>query len=314
MIEAQDDRFAQVAQKIAPHSRLLRAWELRGGVSAQVTALEIERSDGQTQKMLVRRHGARDLTHNPRIAANEFKLLRLVRSLGLAVPEPYYLDQSGEIFPTPYLVIEYIEGKTEFAPAHLPDLLQSAATHLARIHQVDSSKLDLSFLPQLAQRYAENVREQPATVDKSLGEGPLRDALEAAWPLPQHNTSVLLHGDFWPGNLLWKDGQLVAIIDWEDAAVGDPLADLANSRLEILWAFGIEAMQNFTRQYQSLTALDFTNLSDWDLCAALRRIAQIALWGLDNPTERAMRERLRWFIAQALEKLSAQGNREVREE
>ena len=65
---------------------------------------------------------------------------------------------------------------------------------------------------------------------------------------------MLLHGDFWPGNILWRYGQLVAVIDWEDAALGDPLADVANSRLEILWAFGIDAMQSFTHYYQSLTA------------------------------------------------------------
>ena len=64
----------------------------------------------------------------------------------------------------------------------------------------------------------------------------------------------------------------MAVIDWEDAALGDPLADVANSRLEILWAFGIAAMIGCTRQYRSMTAVDFANLPYWDLCVALRRI------------------------------------------
>jgi aminoglycoside phosphotransferase (APT) family kinase protein len=128
--------------------------------------------------------------------------------------------------------------------------------------------------------------------------------LEAAWPLPRHNEPVLLHGDFWPGNILWRNGRIVAVIDWEDAAIGDPLADLANSRLEILWAFGINAMQSFTRQYQSMTAIDFANLPYWDLCVALRRIDQIGLWGLDEMGEREMRERHRWFVEEAFERLS----------
>ena len=305
MTEAKEDnKFEQVVQKIDPHSKLLRTWELKGGVSAQVTALETLRPDGHTQKMIVRRHSEVDLTHNPQIAADEFKLLHLVHSVGVAAPKPYYLDQSGEIFSTPYLVIEYIEGKPEFAPPHVPDLLLQLATHLSRIHQVDCSNLDVSFLPQPEKIYAETLRERPTRVDESLDEGHIRDALGAVWPLPQRNTSVLLHGDFWPGNILWKDGQLVAIIDWEDAGLGDPLADVANSRLEILWAFGIEAMQHFTQQYQSMTPIDFTNLPYWDLCAALRRVAQIAQWGLDDTTERTMRERHRWFVTQAFEKLS----------
>jgi aminoglycoside phosphotransferase (APT) family kinase protein len=298
------NKFEQVVQKIDPHSKLLRTWKLKGGVSAQMTALETLRPDGHTQKMIVRKPGERDLKHNPQIAADEFKLLQLVHSVGLAAPKPYYLDESGEIFSTPYLVMEYIQGKPEFAPADLPDLLLQLATHLVRIHQIDGSKVDLSFLPNLEQGYAERLRERPATVDESLDEGRIRDALEAVWPFLQRNPSVLLHGDFWPGNTLWRDGQLMAIIDWEDAKLGDPLADVANSRLEILWAFGADAMQRFTSQYQSMTTIDFTHLPSWDLCAALRPVAQLAQWGLDDTTERMMRERHRWFVTQALEKLS----------
>jgi aminoglycoside phosphotransferase (APT) family kinase protein len=256
--------------------------------------------------MIVRQHGAGDLKHNPQIAADEFKLLQLVHSVGVAAPKPYYLDQSGEIFSTPYLVIEYIEGKPEFAPADLPDLLLQLAAHLSRMHQVDGSKLDLPFLPELEQRYAEKLRERPANVDESLDEGRIRDALEAAWPFPQRNPSVLLHGDFWPGNVLWKDGQLVAITDWEDAALGDPLADVANSRLEILWAFGLAAMQRFTHQYQSMTTIDFTHLPYWDLCAALRPVSKVAEWAQWAAGEQTMREGHRWFVTQALEKLSVQ--------
>ncbi len=259
--------------------------------------------------MIVRQHGEVDLKQNPRVAADEFKLLQLLHSFGLATPTPFHFDQSSEIFSAPYVVIEYIEGKTEFAPSNLPDLILQLATHLSRIHNIDCSNLDLSFLPKQEKIYADKLRERPTKVDESLDEGHIRDVLESVWPFPQRNASVLLHGDFWPGNILWRNGQLVAVIDWEDAQVGDPLADVANSRLEILWAFGIDAMQSFTDQYQSMTPLDFTDLPYWDLCAALRRVAQIAHWGLDDTTERTMRERHRWFVTQAFGKLSVQRNK-----
>jgi aminoglycoside phosphotransferase (APT) family kinase protein len=180
-----------------------------------------------------------------------------------------------------------------------------------RIHQVDCAKLDVSFLPKQENRYAEMLRERPTNVDESVDERHIREFLEAVWPFPQHNTSVLLHGDFWPGNILWKDGQLVAVIDWEDAAVGDPLADVANSRLEILWAFGLDAMQSFTHQYTSMTTIDFTNLPYWDLCAALRSAATFAEWADDDSTQQTMRAGHRWFIAQACEKLSVQRKRGI---
>ena len=300
----EDKKFERIVQKIDSSSRLLRTWKLTGGVSAQVMALEIERVDGRTQKMIVRQHGEVDLRHNPQVAADEFKLLHLLHSRGLAVPTPYYLDQSNEIFSSPYVVIEYIEGKSEFELSHVPDLIPQLATQLFEIHQVDCSPLELSFLPQQGQRYATMLRERPAKVDDSLDEGHIRDALEAGWPFPQPNPSVLLHGDFWPGNILWKDGRLVAVIDWEDAALGDPLADLANSRLEILWAFGIDAMQQITHQYQSMTTLDFTTLPYWDLCAALRPAGKLSEWATDASHEETMRERHRWFVTQAFEKLA----------
>ncbi len=101
---------------------------------------------------------------------------------------------------------------------------------------------------------AAKISSPPATLDDSLAEGRIRAALEAAWPWPQQNTSALLHGDYWPGNILWRDGRLVGVIDWEDAALGDPLADLANSRLEIFWAFGGDVMHDFTRRYTALSA------------------------------------------------------------
>lgn len=282
---------------------------MEGGISAEVTGLEVVRGDGETRKMLVRRHGAVDLAANPRIAADEFRLLQLLRAEGLATPAPCYLDESGEILPTPYLILEYVEGGTEFAPAGLPALLSQMAAHLAGIHRIAGSRPELSFLPLIEKRASAKVRERSMSADILAEERRVCDVLTAGWPPVQRNASVLLHGDFWPGNVLWRDGQLVAIIDWEDAALGDPLADLGNSRLEVLWAFGDEAMQRFTRAYLSLSALDRANLPYWDLYAALRLSFQLADWDAEGPAARArtMRERFQWFLAQAFEQLSAQG-------
>jgi aminoglycoside phosphotransferase (APT) family kinase protein len=305
MLQSEDIRFKQAMQKFEPGSKLRRAWELKGGVSAQVVALELEQPNGQVKKMVLRRHGEVDLKHNPQIAADEFKLLQNLQAAGIAAPRPYYLDQSGEIFPTPYIIIEYIEGEAEFAPVNLDNFMLQLANQLSQIHKLDLSKLDFSFLPSQARRYTERFfKTRPVKLDESINEGQIRDILEKVWPLPQHNTTTLLHGDFWPGNVLCKSGKPVAVIDWEDAALDDPLSDLGNTRLEILWAFGIEAMQCFTGYYKSQVELDYTNLPYWDLCAALRPAFKIGEWAGDEPTEKRMREGHRWFITQAFEELA----------
>jgi aminoglycoside phosphotransferase (APT) family kinase protein len=307
MTEAQAiKKLKQVIQTIEPHSKLLRTWELKEGLSTRMLALELERPDGHTKKMLVRQYSDVDLTRNQHVAADEFKLLQLLQSVGVAAPVPYYLDQSGEIFSRPYLIIEYIEGETEFAPPVGTDFIVQIATHLSRLHAVDCSHLDLSFLPQQAKSIAEKLRARPTNILESGDECQIRDVLEAVWPLPQRNPSVLLHGDFWPGNILWKDGQLVAVIDWENAALGDPLADVANMRREMLWALGRDGMRHFTRQYQALITIDLTHLPYWDLCAALRTTSQLAVWETDDSTTTTMREGHTWFISQAFEKVSLQ--------
>jgi aminoglycoside phosphotransferase (APT) family kinase protein len=190
------------------------------------------------------------------------------------------------------------------------------AAHLARIHSLEGSRPDLAFLPRHEVGCPELSGSRPPQVDRSWEEGRIREALAAAWPLPQRNASVLLHGDYWPGNILWRAGKLVAVIDWEDASVGDPLADLAIGRLDLAWIYGVEAMMAFTKHYIALRALDDAALPYWDLCAALRlaRLAgpDLAGWaafyapyGRHDLTERTIRERYRSFVAQAWEQMAA---------
>jgi aminoglycoside phosphotransferase (APT) family kinase protein len=94
----------------------------------------------------------------------------------------------------------------------------------------------------------------------------------SAWPQTQQNEQVLPHGDYRPGNVLWRHGKLVAVINWEDASVGDPLLDLAIGRLGIAWIFGLDAGQAFTYHYQAIKQVDGGNLPYWDSCPALRLI------------------------------------------
>jgi aminoglycoside phosphotransferase (APT) family kinase protein len=291
--------FPQLVRRIDPSYELVRTWSLTGGVSAEIIALEIRQADGRIDKLIVRRHGEIDRGHNPHIARDEFRLLRIAQTHGLAAPKPYYLDESCDLFPTPVLVIEFVEGVTVFEPADLTDYLAQMAAEIARIHEVKCSP-ELSFLPMQDKGFG----ERPAILDISLSEDHIRDAMEIAWPLAQTNDCVLLHGDYWPGNILWKDGRLAAVIDWEDARGGDPLADLGNCRLELLWALGVDAMNGFTDQYRSQTSIDFTNLPYWDLAAALRPCGKLSGWGLDAETEQRMREWHKLFVDQAIDGLS----------
>lgn len=288
-----------------PGATLCSVEALPGGVSARVTVVEVRYPDERRQRLVVREYGARDLRRNPDVAAHEFRVLRVVRAAGVRAPEPYYLDQTGALLGRPLIVIEYVNGKTGLALADVDGSLLQLAETLAKIHSLDPAAADLSFLPSQEQTYTELLARRPATLDDSLDEARVRRALEAVWPLPQRNRSVLLHGDYWPGNTLWRDGRLVAVIDWEDAALGDPLADLGNARLEIRWAYGSRAMHAFTQRYRELMPhVDVSQLPYWDLIAALRPAGKLSQWGLDPQTEQTLRARHRHFVDQALQALN----------
>ena len=106
---------------------------------------------------------------------------------------------------------------------------------------------------------------------------PARDALAEAWPLPTAEAR-LLHGDYWPCNVLWNEGEIAGIIDWEDAATGDPLSDLAICRLDLTLIVGVDVRDAFTIHYLEATATEPAALPHWDLVAAIHAAPHLDEW------------------------------------
>jgi aminoglycoside phosphotransferase (APT) family kinase protein len=299
---AADPRFARLVTAMSPRAELLRAWPLAGGVSARVTALETRLPGGRRDTLVVREYSVAQLAADPHAAAGEAELLRVLRAAGLPVPRPRHADESGEILPRPYLVVDFVDGEPLLEPsAGPPGAARQLAAVLAAIHRVRWPHAGLPFLRDKAEMFTARLGGCPAVLDEALSEGQIRAALARAWPPARRNEPVLLHGDFWPGNTLWRDGQLTAVIDWEDAGFGDPLADLANGRLEIAMLLGPAAMREFTGHYRALmSSLDYASLPVWDLCAALRPAGKMASWGLDPAALNRLRRGHREFVSQAL--------------
>lgn len=301
--------FTRLAHKLAPGGTVLRTQPLNGGSSARVDALEIMQANGTCLRVVVRRPGAAALTRNPQTARNEYQLLAALHTQGIAAPRPLLLDETGSCFPTPILALEYIEGAADFAPSHPIGTAHQLAAQLARIHQVNIAAPGIENLQQLPA-----VLSPPAAT--ALEQAHIRTVIASAWPPPQSNAPTLLHGDYWPGNVLWRNEQLVAIIDWEDAGLGEPLRDLAIARLDLLWIYGRTAMEAFTSAYRALQPIHYLNLPVWDLFAALR-LARLVGTDLDgwaaffpplgrtDITAQHIRAHYNWFVAQALRQLNA---------
>lgn len=287
--------FTDLINAIDPDATLVDHWPLAGGVSAQTIALEIRTADGTRRRLVVRQHGPRDRTRDPDIARHEFQLLQALHDSGIPVPEPVFVDRSGAILGTPGIVVEFIEGEIRTASDNPPtdNEISEMAFWLARIHEADLERNDLSFLVPIAYNSADRLDQRP---DDSTLVRNICQRLRKIGPIPALNQPTLLHGDYWRGNLIWKESRIAGIIDWEDAMIADPAIELARTRLELAWTWESSFAQAFTRQYLQQRSINIETLPKWDLVMALNFARAVPGWGLPAERQRAMLDKLERFI------------------
>lgn len=278
--------------ELEPCGQLVGVGELTGGVSADVFCLDIATSSGERRRVVFRRHRSDHFKqHDQSVTAKEYGVLAELHRRGFAVPEPYLCNHPDAV-TAPYMIIEWIDGSTDVAIDDLPMALDQMAQFLVDLHSLDPLSLDLPHLEQIEDPLEAIVPYLPPT---NVG-AQVRAALASGALEHGQNRSVLLHGDYWPGNVMWHERRLVAVIDWEDACLGDPLADVATARVELLCQHGAEAMEHFTTRYLAIMdnttrALRLDSLLLWELYVSAAALSTMGGWGLE-PAEEGRRRRL----------------------
>lgn len=292
-----DAAFAAIARRVIPGATSVQHRRLAGGVSANVHALEVASAAG-VQGLVVRRHGAAGWKRLPDdVTRAEFELLGALHGAGLPVPRPLLLDVSGAVLPSPFFVMERVEASTDRGDVSLDSAVREMAQFLARLHALDPGALRLPGLPAREDPVQGALEYLPAG-----GEAiPLREAV-AAYRVQAPRAS-LLHGDFWPGNVLWAEGRLAAVVDWEDAAIGPAASDVACCRAELNALFGEAAARSFTSCYAALAAEGLPDLALWDVYVGAAALATLSSWGLPPDVEARRRERTSAFVARAAQEL-----------
>ncbi|MCW5823420.1 MAG: phosphotransferase [Cyanobacteria bacterium TGS_CYA1] len=298
-----DRKFAQVVSSLDPAARLIEVRKLSGGISAEMTALKFG-DDKTVSSVVVRRHSEKSFEENPNIAHFEFEVLKFMRQAGLPVPHPYHLDITGKIFRRPFAVLGLLEGDTIYAPDDKLTYGQKMAEMLMVIHSTTGQS---DLLPEQKKRLDKDLAKTKDKWDDAIEEQKIRARLKSIWPGIKLNESKVLHGDFWPGNILWQDGEITGVLDWEDCEFGDPLLEIAITRFDLLCICGVECMEAFTSRYIERSCIDGSNLPVYDLFASLRPAGKLGEWargwrelGREDITEQDLYQSHKIFREKAL--------------
>jgi aminoglycoside phosphotransferase (APT) family kinase protein len=227
--------------------RPLEAWLDEQGLGRG--ALVVTRiGDGHSNAtFLLEREGARVVLRRaprPPLPPSAHDMLREARVLAALegrarVPRVLAVCRDAEVLGVPFYVMDEVRGHvvTGELPASLgtPDSRRRAGEDLVdalvELHSVDIASAGLSDFGRPDGYLERQLRRFGALWEhNATRELPLVDEL-AAWlrqALPRSGEACVVHGDYRLGNVVLDPEQprVLALLDWELATLGDPLADL----------------------------------------------------------------------------------------
>jgi aminoglycoside phosphotransferase (APT) family kinase protein len=196
-------------------------------------------TDG-TSAWVLRRPPLGNLTPTAHDMRREYRMIAGLYAAGMPVAEPVAYCPDTSVIGADFSVVGYVDGRvvrTDAAAAALTaDEASAATTGLVRtlvaLHQVDHTAEPLSSMGRPDGYVARQVRrwrdqwERVRTRDCADADR-LQDRLAGA--VPDDSASSVVHGDYRLDNTILSHddaGTVLAVVDWEMATLGDPLADL----------------------------------------------------------------------------------------
>ena len=288
----QTENIASAIATYLPGAQVQAINRLTGGVSADVFRVDINQPGGGKKAIVLRAMGQSGLD-----SELEYSLLSSLYQAGRPVPEPLHLDISKTYLDKPYLLMSFVEGTSKLPDHNTEQHIATMARALADVHNTPASSLP--ELPLRLDPVTDLVSFLPIGTEWTA----LRDCCTSLKPAPFTGKSVLLHGDFWFQNLIWQGDRIVAILDWEDAAFGDPVSDLACALLELRYVYDDALVDHFLDAYVHQYDVDLSRLALWQVYVAAAAQHFMAQWGLDPSREAHIRRTALRQIRMAAPKL-----------
>ncbi len=214
----------------------------------------------------------------------QFWLPKLAPFLPVPIPAPLAMGHPTEDYLWPWSVYQWIEGQTASLEriADLKQFARQLAEFLVAFQSIDTTGGPAAGAQNFYRggplsTYDAQAREAITILADELDVKVIKaiweQALSSTWEKPP----VWVHGDIAVGNLLVDQGQLCAVIDFGQLAIGDPACDLV-----MAWTFFNDESRAVFRSALGLDAATWARARGWVLWKAL-----IVLAGLSgtNPLE-----------------------------
>lgn len=222
-----------LAQKLPGHGGLTT--ERIGGGQSNPTWFV----DFGDARLVLRKKPSGPILKGAHAIEREYRVLRALEATPVPVPRALWLEEDDGVLGTPFYVMERLDGRV-FEDNSLPGVSASdrremyldAARTLAKLHAVRPDDAGLGDFGRPGNYFQRQIARWSKQYEQSPGERiPALDRiiewLQVNMPEEDGVTSVV-HGDFRLGNLMFHptDPRVIAVLDWELATLGDPLADL----------------------------------------------------------------------------------------
>lgn len=273
------DQLAALASDLSAGSTAKFDHRILGGLGCTMDVLRFKERSGTEFRAILRRRGLWSRDDNLDAVRAELDVLRLLGSDGIPVPEPLWLDETG-IFDEPAALIEFIDGAPLMAPEDPVHYTTQLALMLVRLHDITPDPTVRSRLRNYNEQETEHLAqaELPDYVSGHHLGAKLWGTMQAELDMVNLETGIFLHGDYWPGNTLWRGQELAAVVDFEEVGIGDPALDVATAIINYRFEPWRDAAANFLTVYQTETGRTLESLRFWMLRELRRPMPDIARW------------------------------------
>jgi aminoglycoside phosphotransferase (APT) family kinase protein len=253
------------AAAVGGDARVTRVRPLHGNETPWL--LSIEHSGGTTDAVL---RAPRPPWHiGPSMIATGGTALEVAARHGLPAPRLIAADFDGSATGETTTLETVVPGST---------LWQSSPPSEQRLRVVGAALADVHSVAMAPTEYLP-FRPRPVAVDdfaaqRRKGRMPTTplldeaDRLVTAHGLPR-GQRVFVHGDVWPGNIVWTDDDVAVLIDWKSAGVGAPEVDVGGLRNILNIMFGAEGPDVVLDGWEQATGSKARDIAYWDAVAAL---------------------------------------------